>query len=218
MFPVAAKAWSAGVGLLSKWKGPNPDDVDLGPVDKWGPNDVLVIDSLTFAGKAAVRFILGLNGKLAVTPGWSDYFGAQQLVESMLAMLYSEAIKCNIVVLAHVREVGKKQTIEKDGKAITVEEEGSRKGYAETGTGTALSPNVGRYFNGVILAEVVGEGQFARREIHTVPHGNVGLKTPAPGAVKPIYPLHSGLAEYFAAVRGGNPTAIPAVATEGTKE
>lgn len=210
MFPTASKAWGQAVGLLSKWKGPNPDDLDLGPVDKWGPKDVLVVDSLTFAGKAAVRFILSLNGKLAATPQWTDYFAAQQLVESMLAMLYSESIKCNVVVLAHVREIGKKQTIEKDGKAITVEEEGSRRGYAETGTGSALSPNVGRYFNGVVLADIVGDGAHARREIHTVPRGNIGLKTPAPGLVKPVYKLHTGLADYFAAVRGESPAATTA--------
>lgn len=200
MFPVAAKAWTAGANLLSKWE-------DLGGIETWGPNEVLCLDSLTFAGKSAVRFIQSLNGKLAVPPSWTDFGDAQKLVESLLGMLYSDHIKCNVLVLSHVREVGKKQTIEKDGKAITVEEEGSRKGFAETGTGTALSPNVGRYFNNMILADIVGEGPYARREIHTVPHGNIGLKSSAPGRVKPKYSLHTGLAEYFADVRGVKPAA-----------
>lgn len=191
-----ANAWTKAIKTLGDWPG-------YGKLDTWTPNDILVIDSLTFAGKAAVRFVLNLNGRITDLPGWNDYYTAQGLLEKLLATLYSDSIRCNVIVISHVREVGKSHTeLDSKGRQITIEEEGSRKGYAETGTGKALSPTVGRYFNAALLADIEGSGQSARRIIRTVPHQNIGLKNANPAKVKPVYPLATGLADYFAAVRG----------------
>jgi hypothetical protein len=203
LLPTTANAWASGVESLIKWP-------DWGPVAEWGSNRVLVVDSLNFAGKAAVRHILKLNARLAIPPQIQDYFEAQRLVENFVASICSDHIKCNVIVLTHVREVGKKQeSLEtgKDGKdrVRTVTIAGTEKGYAETGTGNALSPNIGAYFNNVLLAHVMGSGQGTRRVIRTIPYDNIGLKSSAPSLVKPEYPLATGLAEYFATVRGGVP-------------
>lgn len=192
-----ATAWTRAIKILGEW----PDGI--GKLETWGEKDILVLDSLTFAGKAALRFVLGLNGRIADLPGWSDYYSAQGLLEKLCSTLYSDSIKCSIIVISHVREVGKThQEQDSKGRPITVEEEGSRKGYAETGTGKALSPTIGRYFNAILLADIEGSGQATRRIIRTVPHLNIGLKNSAPSNVKPSYPLATGLAEYFKAVRG----------------
>lgn len=203
ILPKAAQAWNKAVMAMDNW---DDGDNKLGSILTWGPQDILVIDSLNFAGKSALRLIQQMNSRLAGIPYQSDYGDAQRLVENMMAMLYSDHVKCNVVVLTHIREVGKTQQVtDSNNKVVTVEEEGSRRGYAETGTGRALSPTIGRYFNAVLMVDIVGTGQSARRVIRTVPHDNIGLKNPAPGSVKPEYPLASGLAEYFAAVRGEKP-------------
>lgn len=200
MIPTAT-AWSRAIKILGDW----PDGI--GRLDTWTSNDVLVIDSLTFAGKAATRFILNLNGRIGDVPGWNDYFGAQQLLEKLCATLYSDTVRSNVIVISHVREVAKThQELDSKGRPITVEEEGSRKGFAETGAGKALSPVIGRYFNSVLLVDIEGSGAATRRIIRTVPHENIGLKNSAPGSVKAKYGIDTGLAEYFAAVRG-NPNA-----------
>jgi hypothetical protein len=187
------KAWSNGLRQIDKFLN--------GPCK--GPRDVFVLDSLNFAGRAAIRFVLSLNGRITDVPRWDDYYTAQGLQDRLLAALYSDSVGCNVVVLSHVREIAKTHTeVDSKGRAITVEEEGSRKGYAETGTGKALSPAVGRYFNALLLADIEGSGPNARRLIRTVPHGNIGLKNSSPTKVKPSYPLTTGLAEYFAEVRG----------------
>ena len=201
--PIQATAWQNGVNHLTKWP-------DGGSLESWSSNDIAVVDSLTFAGKAAMRFIQQLNGRLAVAPQIQDYWDAQRLCESLCATLFDDAIKCNVIVLSHIREVGKsEQKVVTDNKGnqkvVTVTEEGSKKGYAETGTGNALSPTIGRYFNAVLMAHIVGSGQSVRREIITQPVENIGLKNPAPGFVKRVYPLDTGLAEYFAAVRSKVP-------------
>lgn len=211
--PIQAVAWQNAVNALSKWP-------DGGSLETWGPKDILVVDSLTFAGKAAMRFIAQLNGRLGVAPQIQDYWDAQRLIDSLCATLYDESVKCNVIVLSHIREVGKsEQKVIKDRqgneKIMTVTEEGSKKGFAETGTGNALSPTIGRYFNAVLSVNLIGSGMSIRREIVTQPLDNLGLKNPAPGFVKRTYPLDSGLAEYFAAVRGesaGKPASSGALA------
>src|SRR5215475_3329684 len=133
IIPKAAQAWPRGVMAMDNWVD---GETKLGNIQTWGEKDVLVIDSLNFAGKAALRFIQQMNSRLAVTPWQSDYGEAQRLLESMVAMICSDAVKCNVVVLTHVREVGKtQQVLDAQNRVVQVEEEGSRRGYAETGTG-----------------------------------------------------------------------------------
>ena len=205
LIPIQATAWQNGVNLFGKWP-------DGGSIETWGSQDIAVVDSMTFAGKAAMRFIQQLNGRLNVAPQIQDYWDAQRLVEGMCATLFDGAIKCNVIVCSHIREVGKshqKEVTDQRGntKIVTLTDESTKKGYAETGTGNALSPTIGRYFNAVLLAHIVGSGMSIRREIITQPVENIGLKNPAPGTVKRSYPLDTGLAEYFAAVR----SEVPAV-------
>ena len=95
-----AKAWQGAIKTLTDW---NPA--------KWGEKDILVVDSLTFAGRAALRFICGMNGRLGSAPYQSDFLDAQRLVENLLGMLFSNSIPCNVIVLSHIREVGRTTTI-----------------------------------------------------------------------------------------------------------
>lgn len=200
LVPVKASAWPNLSKVLSDWPG-------VGNVEKLGPKDVLCIDSLTFAGRAAVNYICSLNGRLGQKPYQSDYGDAQVLVANLMDMLHSSAIKCNVVVITHIREMGKyysKEGVNNKGEPITLqfEEEGTRKGYPETGTGKALSPALGRFFNSVLLVESTGAGTATKRFIYTQPQGNIGVKATAVGTLPLRYPIETGLAQYFAAVRG----------------
>jgi hypothetical protein len=193
--PITADAWSRGIGLLSKWE-------DQGPVDAFGKNDILVVDSLNFAGQAAMRHIQQLNNRLHVPPQIQDYRDGQILLNGLCQMLYSDSIKCNVICLTHLREIGRREDVIDDkGRVRTIEDTSSIKAFPETGTGRALSTTIGRYFNAVLLADVVGTGQATRRIIRTQPHLNIGLKNSSPGTVKAEYPLETGLADYFKAVR-----------------
>lgn len=195
MIPTAT-AWPTMLKTLGNWPA-------LGNIGTWNENDILVLDSGTAAGKAATRFLLNLNGRISDLPGWSDYLAAQDLMDKLCATICSSEVKCNVIVISHIREVAKtRQEVDSKGRQITIEEEGTRKGFAETGTGKAFSPIIGRYFNSVLLADTEGSGQSARHVIRTKTHDNIPLKNPAPGSVKPSYPLATGLAEFFATVRG----------------
>lgn len=187
-----ATAWSAGVKALGEYCAKERTD-----------KDILVLDSLTFAGKSAVRFVLSLNGRIQDLPQFQDYLTAQGMVEKLCAMLYSESVKSHVIVLSHIREISKSHTeMDSKGRPVKIEDPTTRRGFAETGTGQALSPVVGRYFNSVLMADIEGSGPSARRIIRTVPHDNIGLKNSSPGLVRPHYPLATGLADYFTALRG----------------
>lgn len=190
------KAWSEFGKILTDW----PDG--LGNISTWGTNDVLVLDSMTFMGKAAMRFILSLNGRAGELPQLQDYRDAQALVERALAAIYSESVKCNVLVLSHITEFGREETsLDAKGRAVRTEISGTRRAYAESGTGKALSPAIGRYFNAVLATEMIGQGTAARYVIKTRPYRNLTLKTTDPEAVKAEYPLATGLADYFRDVR-----------------
>lgn len=205
--PIRAVAWQRAIEAIYNWKEFSPDGkttlLDLGKIETWGENDILVIDSLSTAAEAALRYHLALNGKLGQTrtsnEGRRDVGAAQNLVRSMLQMLYSDSIKCNTVVTSHITMVTESGLGPQSEEAK--EERNTAKGYPSA-IGRALSPHISRYFNTVLYADVEGSGPSARHYIYTKSRGNVLVKTTAPLRVKDKYELATGLAEYFAAVRG----------------
>ncbi len=194
LVPNKATVWQRAIKLLDNWKveekqadGTMKVFEDLGPISTWGERDVLVIDSLTFLCNAAMNFVLSMNARLGQQPHQSDWYAGQQMVESLLQMLYDENVKCNVIVIAHVTYIG--------------EDNGPQKGYPAS-LGKALSPKIGRYFNTVVMAKASGSGTGVKRKIVTNSIPMVELKTSAPTKVKPEYDLDKGLAEIFKDLRG----------------
>lgn len=183
LIPSRASAWQRVAQQLNNWK---TEDEELGPISSWTSKEILVIDSFSRLCTAAMNFVLAMNARLGQKPYQSDYFDAQQLVESLLQMLYDEGIKCNIIVIAHITFLG--------------EENGPSKGYPAA-VGRALPPKVGQYFNSIIQAKSAGSGANLRRKIITSTSHQVELKNSSPLKVKAEYDLVTGLAEYFQDVR-----------------
>ena len=115
-------------------------------------------------------------------------------------MLYSDAIRCNVIVTAHITMVTESGMSPNSEEAR--DEKDTARGFPSA-IGRALSPHIPRYFNTVLTADTEGSGPSTRHYIYTKCRGNVLVKTTAPLRVKDRYDLGSGLAEYFAAVRGG---------------
>lgn len=199
LVPHKARVWQNAMDMLTHWREPAGKGEDgkptwtgdLGPITSWTPQDVLVVDSLTMLSTAALNFILSMNARLGsgrVEQG--DWYQGQQLIEGMLQMLYDEAVRCNVIVISHIKFIG--------------EENGPQHGYPST-LGQALPPKVGRYFNSILLARSTGSGSNRTRKIFTSPQGLVELKNTAPLRVKESYGIETGLAEYFRDVRGAKP-------------
>jgi hypothetical protein len=159
-----------------------------------------VIDTLSTMSQAAVNFHLGINGAIGAirtsNEGRRDIGAAQQLIRSMLQLLYDVSVKCHVIINSHVTYV------RQDGSGdLTPGENAPTQGFPSS-IGRALSPEIPRYFNAVLMAKVMGAGAATRRRIYTISQGNVNLKNVAPMRVAPEYAQESGLAEYFKAVKG----------------
>lgn len=197
LIPKSATVWQRVAKLLDKWqvtakaeKAGDPDVIveDFGPVSTWTNQEVLVIDSLSMLANAALNFILSMNARLGQQPHQSDWYAGQQLLESLFQLLFDDGIKCNVVMNCHIVYIG--------------EENGPQRGYPAT-LGKALSPKMGSYFNTILMAKSQGSGASAKHKILTRSQGMIELKNSSPLTVAAEYPLETGLADYFKAVRAG---------------
>lgn len=171
-------AFSRTMKLLDKWTdGTKPAE--------WDERTIVVIDSLTMMADAAFNWVRALNSGVKDPRQW--FFSAQNATETTLAMLTGEAFRPNVIVIAHIQ--------------YQIRQDGSMKGYP-VAIGSALGPTIPAYFNNVALAQTTGTGDKVQRTIQTAPTALIDLKNPASFAMAPTLPLATGLAEFFAAVRG----------------
>lgn len=175
------KAFISAIKMLDRWKY---DDTDLGVPAEWGPDCILVVDSLTMLSDSAFdwREPLTPRGKSGDYDKRATYFDAQKAIEDVLALLTSESFRTNVIVISHVKYMDLP--------------DGGKKGFP-TAVGSALSPTIPRYFNAVALCETTG----GKRKIKTVPTAMIDLKNPRPFAMAASYDVGTGLAEFFAVLR-----------------
>jgi len=175
-------AFIEALRMLDNWKY---GSVDLGPPSQWGKESILILDSLTFLSDAAFRFREPLvprskDGKYDVRAVYKD---AQDAIENVLALLTSESFRTNVIVISHVRYVDNP--------------DGTKKGYP-TAVGSALSPQIPRYFNSVALAQT---GPGGKRQIQTAATAMIDLANPAAFKMLPTLPIETGLATFFEVLR-----------------
>lgn len=173
----APKAFIKALELLDKWSdGTKPET--------WGPDHILVLDSLTFMSNAAME--------------WADVFKsskdrrqvygeAQRAVEHVIAMLTAESFRCNVIIIAHVDYIDR--------------QDGLKKGFPTT-VGKALSPKLPAYFNSVALCESVFKDNKVVRTVRTTSTSMIDLKNPASIRMAPSMPVETALADFFKTVKG----------------
>ncbi len=174
-------AYVNAVKMIENWKYKEADgtEVDLGNPADWGPDCILVIDSLSRLCDTAYDWMHALNPK---NDGRAIYGDAQDHVENLLSMLTSESMTCNLLVIAH----------------ITYQDmpDGTKKGYPQ-GVGQKLSPKIPQYFSSVVLYT----NRNGKRTIQTNSTPLIDLANPAPFAMEPSYPIETGLADFFKVLR-----------------
>jgi hypothetical protein len=170
-------AWVAMMKMLDHWKY---DDVDLGKPSEWGPEYIVVIDSLTFASDAAFNWARGLNPTSKDPRQW--FYAAQQQVESALALLFSESFRTNVIVMSHIR--------------YSPNDDGTTKGYPNS-VGSAIGPTIPTYFNHWAQCN----NKAGKRTIQTAATNMLDLKNSKPFEMQATYPISTGLADFFAVLR-----------------
>jgi hypothetical protein len=186
------QAFPKALALLQKWKDSETGE-DFGSVNSWGTNRVLVVDSLSFLGMAALDYVLAKNGRGGDQPHQGDWGEAMRMLEQTLQIIYSTEVKCNVVMNSHITY----QQVE--GTGLT-------KGLP-MGLGSQLPPKIGRYFNMMLISKSRGSGDNLKRLILTKPDAQVEAKCPILSAPKEL-PVESGLADIFKLWEGRNPQEI----------
>lgn len=179
------KAFVNAIKMLDKWKY---DDVDLGDPSEWGPDVIVVVDSLSFLSDAAFDWAKGMAPTAKDPRQW--YGAAQEAVESCLAQLTSETFRTNVIVTAHIRYIENP--------------DGTKKGYPNS-VGSALGPTIPRYFNNWAQCE----NKNGKRSIVTGATAMLDLKNTKPFDMAKSYPIDTGLADYFEVLRGTSKSAEP---------
>lgn len=177
-----AEAFRKSANLIGNWRD---GDEDFGPVSKWTSKDVLVIDSLTLMGEAALRGALVFNNKKpteqASQPEWGT---AARDVQNVIQYLTGSEVPCNVVVTTHMQYM--------EG------ETGVSKAYP-TSVGSKLSTKLGRYFNCVCRIDTRTTSKGTERTLRTVSDHRMDLKVTAPSLLEPNVTLD--LAKLFEAIQ-----------------
>lgn len=177
-----AKAWATATKLCDHWRY---DDTDLGIPAEWGPDCILVIDSLSRLCDAAYDYHEAIipRGRSGEFDGRAVYGNAQDAVEKFLAMLTSNGMQTNVIVIAHV--------------TFQEQPDGKLKGFPQ-GVGQKLSPIIPQYYPNVVL--YTNEG--GKRVMRTNSTALVDLCTSDPFNTAPSYPIETGLADLFRVLTG----------------
>lgn len=202
-------AFSKGMSLLDKWV--DEDGTDYGSVHDWGPDTVLVIDSLTSMGEMAMWYVMGINNRInSKQPKSKRVWGdAMDMQEQMLEQLRNEGVRCNVVLISHLTLITGDDA-EDDEEA---EEGGAQKPQSSprgrsvldtkrfpSALGRKLPPKIPTKFPCVVEARVVGSGTTTKRVIRTVPTPDVDVKVPATGLAREL-PIETGMATLFEALK-----------------
>jgi len=180
------KAFIEAIKLLDHWKYTEDGvEVDLGKPYTWGPDCILILDSLSRFCDACYDWREPLTPKGSKT-GEADaratYGDAQDAVENVLATLTSKSFETNVIVIAH-------------GTYMDLPD-GTKKIFPQ-GVGQKLSPKIPQYFPSYVRYTNRG----GKRTIQIESDAMIDLANPRPAAMAKTYPIETGLADFFAVLR-----------------
>lgn len=175
------KAWINTIRMLDHWQD---GDLDLGVPAEWGPDCVLVIDSLSRLCDAAYDFHESIipRGKGGDFDGRAVYGNAQDDVERLIGMLTSKSFGTNVIVICH-------------GTYMDLPD-GTTKIFPQ-GVGKKLSPKIPTYFPNYVRY-VNNRGD---RTISLKSDALIDLCSTNPLYMSESYPIETGLADFFAVLR-----------------
>jgi len=138
-------SWKKSLAITTKWTLP---DEDLGSVDTWDSNTVLVVDSATFWNDVCMSQVLKENGVADDKAGFdrSLWDVMRKRFENQIARLTSEKYNFHLILIAHLRLIENQKT------------GGILKSFPSF-LGQQLPTIVARYMNNVWLASRTKDGK-----------------------------------------------------------
>jgi len=160
------------IGGEKYWGAPIP------PVSKWTPRDVLVIDSLTMAGRASLQMVMAANAAGLKQPEIQHYGTAMENIEKWVQMMMASATPCHVIINTHITNV-----------------EGDARLYPDA-LGSKLPPKIGKYVDNIVGLRLTG----GARKFLTQKDGLLALKTASP--LPESFPIETGWVQIFQGLTG----------------
>lgn len=179
-------AFADAFRLLDRWKYKEPDgtEIDLGPSREWGLDTVVVLDTLSSMGDAAMRRARFLNNSTLLSTADRTYGLAMAEQEAFVERMMSSGNRHHSWILSHTKMIGPRD-VRKGEDALT---EQIKRGQAEI-IGTRLYPNalgwqlpqqIGRHFPIVLEAERrIGVKRNVHHVLKTITNKDMDLRMPA---------------------------------------
>ena len=127
---------------------------DVPPLLEWTHRDILVLDSLTMAGRASLQMVMQANAAGMKNPEIQHYGTAMENVEKLVQTLMSSITKCHVIINTHITGI-----------------EGDARLYPDA-LGSKLPPKIGKYLDNLIGLRLVG----GERKFLTKKDGLLALK------------------------------------------
>lgn len=199
------QAFNNGLKAMTEWKYPNPDgtETSLGSSKDWGPDTIVVLDSLTKMGDAAMRRAQKMMNKnpLNTTQQVWGLAMADQL--AFIELLTSTSNRFHVLVLAHLKMIGPKEI----GKGESDANKEIKEKVADLiptkffprALGYELPQSIGGEFPTLLEATTEYTGSKVKRIFRTVPRSDLDVKVPA-AKLPPTLELSTGLLQVFEAI------------------
>ncbi len=198
-------AFNDALKALKHWitTDENGEEVDLGRSCDWGPDTVVVVDSLTSMGTAAFNRTLKVCNRTPVNCTRQIWGSAMSDQDAAIRIMRGEGTRYHLVVLAHLKIIGPKD-IEQSDSDVTKQLKAQLADIVPTrlfpsALGRQLSPEIGGRLPTLILAEAQTRANSTKRVLVTEPRPELDLKVPVKGIPKTL-PIESGLLTIFEAL------------------
>ena len=204
--PASSKAWSTVVSILNTgWM--DSEQGNLGLITDWEPDTVLDFDTLSTLSELAMYWNQDMNSRLGSLEDdhGRDTGAAQELIRRLMLKLTNPSVHCNVIATTHITRADVSR-----GAALSPEQilraaaekhvtaNLDARGFPSA-IGRALSPVMGKRWNDLFICDRAGSGQNTERRIYSVPVNNTDAKHSV--WVEDSYPIDTGLASIFAALR-----------------
>ncbi len=201
-------AYMQAFRLMDEWKYTDEDgtEVNLGRSKDWGPDTVLVLDTLTSMGDAAFANVLFRNNRNSSNTRDSDWGAAMADQDAFIDRLTSPSNRFHVLALAHLKLVGASDVrsgdtdLTKELKERTADLIPTR--YYPSALGKQLPPLIGRHFPTLLLAESVPTRTGVKYTLNAIPRKELDLGMPA-AEIPTDMTVGDGLVKVFEALTPG---------------
>jgi hypothetical protein len=179
-------AWTKAISAIDAWS------------KSWSLDQIVVIDSLTFASTVAVvNYCQAMNGRLNEDLTWREFSGPQGLVKTFLGFLAD--LPTNVIVTAHQEPL---EIMQKSADEFITKPDGSKEAVenlvesvmAPISIGSKGRVSIPAGFNHLLVMALSPKGE---RRLFTQPADGVQTKSPLFSTAEKSYPIEDGLVRYW---------------------